>query len=426
MSTSSSWMRARISSATSCTRPLSSHGSSPMPVGRHRLRGSAAELRRQVGGAEQPEVREQRRDREVDQAGEALEQADLRERRHRLLRADDRDRDDRHAARASPPRRSRRGRSAAACSGPCRASRSPLRALGEDEHELLLVVQQAVDVGRMGGHAADLRDEHAEERIALEEVLDGEVQRARARVLLLDRLGDHRRRRAAARRRGWRPAARRRSPGRARSPRPRSGTSSGRGSRRACVEQALDPLRAAPVGDGAVRLDRRQVVAQVVAAWAAVGWAAAGGAPARHASTGARLRASSGQSSPQMTSSVSHSSRFQGCSERRRRRCRPRAPPRGSRASRRSGRRSRSRGSARPCRRSSRARRRAGRCGAASARWRRGRRRRAVRGDVDEVAGLVPARDRLDRARVGLGGEHALLGVRLLARRRGPARAAAA
>ena len=44
----------------------------------------------------------------------------------------------------------------------------------------------------MRGHAADLRDQHREARIALEEVLDGDVQRARVRVLLADRLGDHR------------------------------------------------------------------------------------------------------------------------------------------------------------------------------------------------------------------------------------------
>ena len=37
----------------------------------------------------------------------------------------------------------------------------------------------------------------------------------------------------------------------------------------------------------------------------------------------------------------------------------------------------------------------------------------AVRGDLDEVAGLVPAPDGLDRAGVGLGGEHAVVGVGL-------------
>jgi len=62
-----------------------------------------------------------------------------------------------------------------------------------DEGELLLVVQQAMHVGRVGGHAADLGHEHREERIALEEVLDGQPQLAAARVLLLDRLADHRR-----------------------------------------------------------------------------------------------------------------------------------------------------------------------------------------------------------------------------------------
>jgi hypothetical protein len=82
------------------------------------------------------------------------------------------------AASTKPPRRS-----GAACSGPCRASRSP-SPLREDEHELLLVVEQAVHVRRVRGHAADLGDEHGEERIALEEVLDGQVQPGAARVLL--------------------------------------------------------------------------------------------------------------------------------------------------------------------------------------------------------------------------------------------------
>ena len=40
----------------------------------------------------------------------------------------------------------------------------PLAALGEDEHELALVVEQPVHVRRMGGDAADLRDQHREAR----------------------------------------------------------------------------------------------------------------------------------------------------------------------------------------------------------------------------------------------------------------------
>src|SRR5829696_445091 len=67
-----------------------------------------------------------------------------------------------------------------------------LPALGEDEDELLLVVEQAVHVGRVRRHATDLRQERAEAGVALEEVLDGDVYRPRVRVLLADRLGDHR------------------------------------------------------------------------------------------------------------------------------------------------------------------------------------------------------------------------------------------
>ena len=67
-----------------------------------------------------------------------------------------------------------------------------LAALGEDEHQLALVVEQPVDVRRVRGDAADLRDQHREARVALEEVLDRQVERPRVRVLLADRLGDHR------------------------------------------------------------------------------------------------------------------------------------------------------------------------------------------------------------------------------------------
>ena len=189
-----------------------------------------------------------------------------------------------------------------------------LAALGEDEHELLLVVQQAVDVGRVGGHAADLGHEHAEARIALEEVLDGEVQRPRAGVLLLDRLERSSRRRAAARRRGWRPAARRRWSGRSRSPRPRSGTSSGRASRRPCCRSAPSiALRAAPVGDLALGLDRR-AGARAARRRAPGGLACGRSSAARPRSSGSSARASSGQSAAQTMSSSSQISRFQGCS----------------------------------------------------------------------------------------------------------------
>ena len=59
----------------------------------------------------------------------------------------------------------------------------------------------------------------------------------------------------------------------------------------------------------------------------------------------------------------------------------------------------------------------------ASARWRVARRRRGGC-DVDEVAGLVPGADGLDRARVGLGGEDVLVAVGLVDAGARPARAA--
>src|SRR4029078_736967 len=71
------------------------------------------------------------------------------------------------------------------------------------------------------------------------------------------------------------------------------------------VEHALHPLGGAPGGGPALARDRRRVVAQV---------GAGSGQLLHTASTGSRLRASSAQSLPQITSSVSHSSRFHGCS----------------------------------------------------------------------------------------------------------------
>jgi hypothetical protein len=69
----------------------------------------------------------------------------------------------------------------------------PLAPLGEDEDEGLLVAEQAMDVRRMRGDAPDLGREHREEGVTLEEVLDGDVERARPGVLLADCLADHRR-----------------------------------------------------------------------------------------------------------------------------------------------------------------------------------------------------------------------------------------
>ena len=193
ISNSSSWMRARTSSATVCTRPLVVPRLVAPLVGRDRLQETDAELGRQVGEpAEQAEQRERRRDREIDQAGELPGEPEVAEDRHRLLGPDDGDGHDRRA-------RAHRGLDeAAAAEAPQPVAvlvelLGALAALGEDEHQLLLVVEQPVHVGGMRGHAADLGDEHGQPRIPLEEVLDRQMQRPRTRVLGLDRLGDHRR-----------------------------------------------------------------------------------------------------------------------------------------------------------------------------------------------------------------------------------------
>src|SRR3954454_4377312 len=162
-------------------------------VGAQRLEEADLELRRQV--ARHPEgsaVRERRRQRHVEQAGDALQELEVGEDRRGLLGADDGDRHDRR------PRAHRGLHEAAAPEAPQPVAvlvelLGALAALGEDEHQLALVVEQAVHVGRVGGHAADLWRQHREAGIALEEVLHRQIERARARVLLLDRLGDHRR-----------------------------------------------------------------------------------------------------------------------------------------------------------------------------------------------------------------------------------------
>ena len=147
-------------------------------VGRDRLEEADLELGRQVAEeAEQPEVREGRGDREVQEPGQLLQRAELGEHRHRLLRPHHGDRHDRDL------RAHRRLDEAAAAEAPQLVAvlvelLGALAALGEDEHELALVVEQALDVGRVGGDAADLRHQHREQRVALEEVLDGQVHRA--------------------------------------------------------------------------------------------------------------------------------------------------------------------------------------------------------------------------------------------------------
>ena len=129
-----------------------------------RLEEADLELRRQVAEHPQrPEPGEGRRDREVDQPGEPLQRRDLGEDRRRLLGPDDADR---HQLRLGAHRRLDE---AAAAEAPQPVAvlvelLGPLAALGEDEHELALVVEQPVDVRRVGGDAADLRDQHREAR----------------------------------------------------------------------------------------------------------------------------------------------------------------------------------------------------------------------------------------------------------------------
>ena len=199
-----------------------------------RLEEPDLELGRQVAEhPERPQPREGGRDREVDEPGQLPQDVDVAEDGRRLLGADDAGRDD---LRLGAHRRLDEAPAAEAPQAIAVAVEllGALAALGEDQHELALVVEQPMDVRRMRGDAADLRDQHREPRVALEEVLDGEVERPRVGVLLADRLGDHRARPAAARRRGWRRGGHRSPRGRSRSPRPRPGTSSGRRTRRGC------------------------------------------------------------------------------------------------------------------------------------------------------------------------------------------------
>ena len=118
------------------------------------------------------------------------EQVALEDDRHRLFGADDRDRDHRNA-------RAHRDLDEAAAAEAVQlvALRVPLagglRALGEDEHELFLVVQQAVRVVGMGGDAAASRPQRADHRHRPEEVLGQAVDPAAE--LGLDAVHDRRR-----------------------------------------------------------------------------------------------------------------------------------------------------------------------------------------------------------------------------------------
>ena len=341
------------------------------------------------------------------------ERVDVGEDRHRLLRPDDRDGHDRH------PRAHRRLDEAAAAEAAQLVAvlvelLGALAALGEDEHELLLVVQQAVHVGRVGGHAADLGHEHAEAGIALEEVLDGQVQRPRAGVLLLDRLEDHRRvgreragvvgdqQRAAGGRDVLDPLDLAAEPVVVEPVVDRA------------VHQALDPLRAAPVGDLALGLDRGQVRLQLRPTGAGSSFGAliaaspAGAARARGPARASprrrrcppprRCRGSTGGSSV-----AARDARVDGGGEVDRRVVDQQLDP--DLAAARDlvvGAVELVVGQPDPLQPA-----RGGVVGVGV----------AVRGDVDEVAGLLPRADGLDGVRVGLGGEDLLVAVGLRRRR---------
>src|SRR3954471_4485449 len=123
-------------------------------VRRDGLEEADLELGGQVAGhAQQAAVRERRRQRDVQQAGQLLQQLELGEDRRGLLGTDHRDRDERR------PSAHRRLDEAATPEAPqpvavlveLLGALAPLR---EDEHELALVVEQPAHVGRVCGYAA--------------------------------------------------------------------------------------------------------------------------------------------------------------------------------------------------------------------------------------------------------------------------------
>jgi hypothetical protein len=139
-----------------------------------------------------------------------------------------------------------------------------LAALGENEHELALVVEQTMDVGRMGRNAADLGNQRGEPRVPLEEMLDRDVQRPRTGMLLPDRPRDHR---GVGRQR---PGVVRDQQGAALrenvldplhlAPEPVAVEELDQGA----IDRRLDPLGAAPVGDPALGLERGQQLAHLL------------------------------------------------------------------------------------------------------------------------------------------------------------------
>src|SRR3954452_17031585 len=162
-------------------------------IQRNGFKEANLEFRRQIHCAgREPGPRKRVIDGEVDEPRQALERAHVREDRHGLLGSDDRHRHDRDTC-------AQCGLDEATASEPAQAITLPvdlpgrLLALGEHEREPPLVTQQALRISRMGGDQPDLVRQHADARVALEPVLAEHVDGPRVRVLVPDRLHDHRR-----------------------------------------------------------------------------------------------------------------------------------------------------------------------------------------------------------------------------------------
>ena len=147
-----------------------------------------------------------------------------------------------------------------------------LGALGEHEHELLVVVEEAVRVVGVRGHAAGARPQRAEDRAASGRGSrpgrrPGAAARSRCRASRPARP-------TGWRRRGWRPGARRRRAARARAPPTRRAASSGTRGRRACgrarAPASLRPQRVDP-SDGRRRRDRRRATGTATGIGGAIG-----------------------------------------------------------------------------------------------------------------------------------------------------------
>ena len=112
--------------------------------------------------------------------------------RHGLLRADDRDRHDRHARVHGRLHETAPTEAAQPVALPEELAAS-LLTLGEHQDEPALVAQETARVRRVGGDQAHLVGEHADARIALEPVLTEHVEGTRRGMFVADRLHDHRR-----------------------------------------------------------------------------------------------------------------------------------------------------------------------------------------------------------------------------------------